>query len=134
MSLLVSFRHEARAEFIEAAAWYEARQTNLGIDFIAVVIAALFSPRNSRYFPPLFITTFVVLSLSGFLIASTTALRLTALWFSQSFMPSAIHPSGSTDPSPALDRMAAASPTPDLMRWNNRPRPDCKRRASACQN
>lgn len=35
MSLSVSFRRPARAEFIEAAAWYEARQPNLGVEFIA---------------------------------------------------------------------------------------------------
>lgn len=34
MSLPVSFRRAARAEFIEAAAWYEARQPHLGAEFI----------------------------------------------------------------------------------------------------
>ena len=37
MSLLVSFRHSARAEFIEAAAWYESERQNLGIEFIAEI-------------------------------------------------------------------------------------------------
>ena len=34
MSLLVSFRRPAHAEFIEATAWYEERQSNLGAEFI----------------------------------------------------------------------------------------------------
>jgi plasmid stabilization system protein ParE len=37
MSLSVSFRHSARAEFIEAAAWYESERQNLGAEFIAEV-------------------------------------------------------------------------------------------------
>jgi hypothetical protein len=37
MNLLVSFRHSARAEFIEAAAWYEGERQNLGVDFIAEI-------------------------------------------------------------------------------------------------
>jgi hypothetical protein len=28
----VSFRHSARTEFIEAAAWYESERQNLGVD------------------------------------------------------------------------------------------------------
>ena len=35
MSLSVSFRHSARAEFIEAAAWYESERQTLGVEFIA---------------------------------------------------------------------------------------------------
>ena len=35
MSLSVSFRHSARAEFIEVAAWYESERQNLGVEFIA---------------------------------------------------------------------------------------------------
>jgi hypothetical protein len=31
MSLKITFRRAARAEFIEAAAWYEAHRTNLGV-------------------------------------------------------------------------------------------------------
>ncbi|MGQ0622559.1 MAG: type II toxin-antitoxin system RelE/ParE family toxin [Panacagrimonas sp.] len=34
MSLPVTFRRAARAEFIEAAAWYEAQRPNLGVEFI----------------------------------------------------------------------------------------------------
>jgi hypothetical protein len=37
MSLSVSFRHSARAEFIEAAAWYESERQNLGVEFIAEI-------------------------------------------------------------------------------------------------
>lgn len=37
MSLLVSFRRPARAEFIEAARWYEARRRNLGVEFISEI-------------------------------------------------------------------------------------------------
>jgi toxin ParE1/3/4 len=37
MSLLVSFHRSARAEFIDAAAWYEARRHNLGIEFVAEI-------------------------------------------------------------------------------------------------
>ena len=37
MSLQITFRRAARAEFIEAAAWYEAQRTNLGVDFIAEI-------------------------------------------------------------------------------------------------
>jgi toxin ParE1/3/4 len=37
MSLSVSFRHSARAEFIEAAAWYEGERQNLGVEFIAEI-------------------------------------------------------------------------------------------------
>ena len=37
MRLAVSFRHAARAEFIEAAAWYELRRPNLGVEFIAEI-------------------------------------------------------------------------------------------------
>ena len=37
MSLLVTFRHAARDEFIEAAAWYEVRHPNLGVEFIAEI-------------------------------------------------------------------------------------------------
>ena len=37
MTLPVTFRRAARAEFIEAAAWYEAQRPNLGVQFIAEV-------------------------------------------------------------------------------------------------
>jgi hypothetical protein len=37
MSLSVSFRHSARAEFIEAAAWSESERQNLGVEFIAEI-------------------------------------------------------------------------------------------------
>ena len=37
MSLSVSFRHSARAEFIEAAAWYESERQNLGVEFIVEI-------------------------------------------------------------------------------------------------
>ena len=37
MSLLVSFRRAARAEFIEAAAWCEAQRQNLGVEFITEI-------------------------------------------------------------------------------------------------
>jgi toxin ParE1/3/4 len=37
MNLSVSFRHSARAEFIEAAAWYESERQNLGVEFIAEI-------------------------------------------------------------------------------------------------
>ena len=37
MSLKITFRRAARAEFIEAAAWYEAHRTNLGVEFIAEI-------------------------------------------------------------------------------------------------
>ena len=37
MTLLVSFRRAAQAEFIEAAEWYEARQSKLGVAFIAEI-------------------------------------------------------------------------------------------------
>jgi plasmid stabilization system protein ParE len=37
MSLSVSFRHSARAEFIEAATWYESERRNLGVEFIAEI-------------------------------------------------------------------------------------------------
>jgi len=37
MSLSVSFRHSARTEFIEAAAWYESERQNLGVEFIAEI-------------------------------------------------------------------------------------------------
>ena len=37
MSLSVSFRRSARAEFIEAAAWYEGERQNLGVEFIAEI-------------------------------------------------------------------------------------------------
>ena len=45
MSLPVRFSVAARAEFIEAAAWYEAQRANLGVEFISeidrcVVLAA----------------------------------------------------------------------------------------------
>ncbi len=45
MTLPVTFRRAARAELIEAAAWYESRWLNLGAEFIAeiercVVLAA----------------------------------------------------------------------------------------------
>jgi len=35
--LPVTFRRAASAEFIEAAAWYEAQCLNLGVDFIAEI-------------------------------------------------------------------------------------------------
>ena len=35
--LSVSFLRAARVEFIEAAAWYEARRPNLGVEFITEV-------------------------------------------------------------------------------------------------
>jgi toxin ParE1/3/4 len=37
MTLLVAFRPPARAEFIDAAAWYEARRPALGAEFIAEI-------------------------------------------------------------------------------------------------
>lgn len=37
MNLSVSFRRGARAEFIEAAAWYESQRAGLGVEFIAEI-------------------------------------------------------------------------------------------------
>lgn len=37
MTLPVAFRRAARAEFIEATAWYEAQRRNLGNEFIAEI-------------------------------------------------------------------------------------------------
>jgi hypothetical protein len=37
MSRSVSFRRSARAEFIEAAAWYEGERQSLGVEFIAEI-------------------------------------------------------------------------------------------------
>lgn len=37
MTLPVSLRRPARAEFLEAAAWYEARRANLGVEFITEI-------------------------------------------------------------------------------------------------
>jgi plasmid stabilization system protein ParE len=37
MSLSVTFRCAARAEFIEAAAWYESQRPGLGVEFIAEI-------------------------------------------------------------------------------------------------
>jgi toxin ParE1/3/4 len=37
MSFLVSFRRPARAEFVEAARWYEARRLNLGVEFVTEI-------------------------------------------------------------------------------------------------
>jgi plasmid stabilization system protein ParE len=37
MSLSVTFRRAARAEFIETAAWYESQRPDLGVDFIAEI-------------------------------------------------------------------------------------------------
>lgn len=37
MTLPLVFRSAARAEFDDAAAWYEARRTGLGADFVAEV-------------------------------------------------------------------------------------------------
>jgi len=37
MSLSVSFRRSARAEFIEAAARYERERQNLGVEFVAEI-------------------------------------------------------------------------------------------------
>lgn len=34
MSLAVTFHRAAREEFMEAAAWYEAQRTSLGVEFI----------------------------------------------------------------------------------------------------
>jgi toxin ParE1/3/4 len=37
MSLSVTFRRAARAEFIEAAAWYETQRPGLGVELIAEI-------------------------------------------------------------------------------------------------
>ncbi len=37
MSLPAAFRRAAHTEFAEAATWYEARQPNLGVEFIAEI-------------------------------------------------------------------------------------------------
>ena len=37
MTLPVAFHRAARAEFIEAAAWYEAKRQDLGVAFIAEI-------------------------------------------------------------------------------------------------
>ena len=37
MTLPVTFRRAARVEVIEAAAWYESRRLNLGVEFIAEI-------------------------------------------------------------------------------------------------
>jgi plasmid stabilization system protein ParE len=37
MSLAATFRRAARAEFIEAAAWYENQRPRLGVEFIAEI-------------------------------------------------------------------------------------------------
>lgn len=51
MSLPISFRRAARAELIEAAAWYEARQPNLGVEFIAEIerCVALAAEQSQRF-------------------------------------------------------------------------------------
>jgi toxin ParE1/3/4 len=51
MTLLVSFRRPARAEFIEAAAWYEAKRVNLGVEFVAEIerCVALAAEHPLRY-------------------------------------------------------------------------------------
>jgi len=51
MSLPVSFSVAARAEFIEAAAWYEAQRPNLGCEFISEIdqCVALAAERPQRY-------------------------------------------------------------------------------------
>ena len=47
----VFFRPEARAELLEAQAWYESRATGLGLEFARVVDAALASAsRNPTAF------------------------------------------------------------------------------------
>jgi hypothetical protein len=48
MSLSVSFRRAARAEFLEAAAWYESQRPNLGVEFIAEIerCVAAAAPRS----------------------------------------------------------------------------------------
>lgn len=37
MSLPVTFHRAARAEFIEAAAWYDAQRSSLGVEFITEI-------------------------------------------------------------------------------------------------
>ena len=37
MNLSVTFRRAARAEFIEAAAWYESQRPGLGVEFITEI-------------------------------------------------------------------------------------------------
>jgi len=37
MTLPVTFRRAAHAEFIEAAAWYESQRPNLGVEFISEI-------------------------------------------------------------------------------------------------
>ena len=37
MSLSVTFRRAARAEFIEATAWYETQRSGLGVEFITEI-------------------------------------------------------------------------------------------------
>jgi hypothetical protein len=58
MSLSVSFRHSARTEFIEAAAWYESERQNLGVEFIAeierCVAAAAERPMTYQRFTRMF--------------------------------------------------------------------------------
>ena len=48
------FRPEARAEILEAQAWYESRATGLGLEFARVVDAAIASAcRNPTAFAPI---------------------------------------------------------------------------------
>lgn len=37
MSLLVTFHHAARAEFIEASSWYERKRSGLALEFMAEI-------------------------------------------------------------------------------------------------
>lgn len=37
MSLLVTFHHAARAEFIEASSWYESKRSGLALEFMAEI-------------------------------------------------------------------------------------------------
>ena len=81
MTLPVTFRRAARAEFIEAAAWYEAQCLNLGVEFIAEIerCVALVAEQDKLY--AIVYKGIVALQKNGFHIVSTSVLRHSTLSF-----------------------------------------------------
>jgi plasmid stabilization system protein ParE len=49
MSLLVTFHYAARAEFIEASAWYESKRSGLALEFMEEIERCVLSAAESPY-------------------------------------------------------------------------------------
>lgn len=102
MSLPIVFRRAARAEFDEAADWFEQRQATLGMMFMAAVQRILDVIASHPKFTRRSIRMCMRLWCSDIRFASITARKQDEWWSSRSFTFRAAHRSGKTEPNKPL--------------------------------